>query len=241
MDSIAYFISDAHLGANPPGCVPHREERLVELFHSWKGKAHHVFILGDLFEFWMEYRHYVGSQHFKVLRALADLVDSGCEVHALAGNHDFAYGSFFPQQLGVQVHPYYIAELQGHRLFLCHGDGLAASDWGYRWARKIIDFPLNRFLFRQLHPDWGMALANWVGSTSRHANQERQHPIPEYLAAAQQQMQRHQCNLFIQGHLHLKQQHTVPEGQIVFCGQWLYELGYWSLSHGQCQFHTVTP
>ena len=159
MELPAYFISDAHLGIEPPGAVPDREESLIQLLSSWKGKASHVVVIGDLFEFWYEYSYYVASAHFKLYRAFAELVDSGVEVHLLRGNHDFAYGDFFPKHLGVAVHKSLILEIQGKRVFFTHGDGVAKSDGGYRFLRKVIDLPLNRFLFKQIHPDWGMGLA----------------------------------------------------------------------------------
>ena len=236
----AYFLCDAHLGSNPPGCMPGREERLIELLRSFIGQASHVFILGDLFEFWMEYRHYVGNRHFRLLRALADLVDSGTEVHLLMGNHDFAYADFFPRELGVQVHRHLRMSLQGRNIYMCHGDGLAASDRAYRIARRILDFPLNRFLFRQLHPDWGMALAHWVGGTSREANKEREQPIAEYLESAQALLSTHQCDLFVQGHVHQGSQHTLPAGEAVFCGQWLFALTYMKLENGVCHIIDVS-
>ena len=163
----AYFISDAHLGVNPPGAVPDREKALVRFVESLKGRASHLVIVGDLFEFWYEYNDYVNRNHFDLFFALRQLVQSGCDVHLLQGNHDFAYGSFFPKSLGVQVHKDVILEIQGKRVFFRHGDGVAKSDFGYRIFRKILDFPLNRFLFSQIHPDWGMALARFVGRNSR--------------------------------------------------------------------------
>ena len=96
MELPAYFISDAHLGIDPPGAVPDREQIFVQLLSSWKGKASHVVVVGDLFEFWYEYNYYIASAHFDLYRAFAELVESGVEVHVLQGNHDFAYGDFFP-------------------------------------------------------------------------------------------------------------------------------------------------
>lgn len=100
----AYFISDAHLGVNPPGALPDREKALVRFVESLKGNASHLVIVGDLFEFWYEYNDYVNRNHFDLFFALRELVQSGCEVHLLQGNHDFAYGDFFPKSIGAQVH-----------------------------------------------------------------------------------------------------------------------------------------
>lgn len=241
MEQPAYFLSDAHLGAFPSGCVAQREELLVHQLESWVGKASHVFVLGDLFEFWMEYRHYVGKRHFRVLRALSLLVDNGCQVHLFQGNHDFAYGCYFTEELGVQVHRELVTELQGHRLFLCHGDGLARSDRAYRVARRIVDFAPNRFLFRLIHPDWGMELARLVGSTSREANKDRERPLAEYLAGAAQKMREHGCDLFVHGHHHQGGSWNIAEGQVVNSGQWLFRLGYARLLQGKCEFVEVIP
>ena len=90
MELPAYFLCDAHLGIDPPGCVPDREAMLVCLLKTWVGKASHVVIVGDLFEFWYEYRYYVASAHMELYRVLAELVQSGVQVHLLRGNHDFA-------------------------------------------------------------------------------------------------------------------------------------------------------
>ena len=181
----AYFFSDAHLGVNPPGAIPAREELLVRFLKSLVGKASHVFLVGDLFEFWYEYRHYVSRGHFPLYRALGDLVDSGAEVHYLMGNHDFALEDFFPKELGVSVHRSFVCDqLQGHRVYLMHGDGIPKSDGGYRLARKILDARLSRFLFRKIHPDLGMDIARFVGNRSRKAGQDRVIEIPEYLDAS---------------------------------------------------------
>ena len=180
----AYFISDAHLGVNPPGAIESREETLVRFLEALKGKASHVFFVGDLFEFWYEYRHYVARKHFPLYRILGDLVDSGVSVHLIRGNHDFALDDFFPKELGVQVHSSFVFETQGHRIYLMHGDGIPKSDRGYRLARKLIDAKWARFLFRKIHPDLGMDIAQFVGRNSRKAGASREIQIEEYLAAA---------------------------------------------------------
>src|SRR4051812_32331691 len=150
----AYFISDLHLGARYRGMPAERETWLLRFLREDAPRASHLFILGDLFEFWMEYGSYVPKYHFRVLAALEALVRSGVEVHYLAGNHDFSLGPFFADQLGVKVHADEIRmDLQGQRLLLLHGDGLAASDGRYRLMKKVFRHPLANFLFRLLHPD----------------------------------------------------------------------------------------
>jgi UDP-2,3-diacylglucosamine hydrolase len=228
----AYFISDLHLGCNPQHCIADREERIIALLRSWQGQASHIFLVGDVFEFWMEYRDYVNRHHFGLLRALAELVESGVTVHYLSGNHDFRLDDFFPKTLGVQVHSCLNIELQGLRIWMQHGDGCAKSDWKYRWASKIIHSPINVFLFRLLHPDWGMSLARLVGHTSRTANEGSDQKLAEYQVFAQNVLLREHCDAVVLGHNHLGGIWDLDAGQLVNCGQWLFELSYIELRDG---------
>lgn len=229
----AYFISDAHLGAEPPGSIPGREEMLVEFLRTLVGQASHLFIVGDLFEFWYEYRHYIARGHFPLYRVLGDLVDSGTEVHYLMGNHDFALGDFFPTELGVQVHRSFVCKVQGKKIFLVHGDGVPKSDSGYRAARKLIDAKWARFLFRKIHPDLGMDIAKSVGKNSRIAGQGREIVMQEYLEFASQKMREHDCDLCVFGHHHIPGMWKVPEGDVVSPGQWLFSLNYAKMENGE--------
>jgi len=227
----AYFLSDLHLGCSHPSALADREARAIELLRSWRGQASHVFLMGDLFEFWMEYIHYINCHHFGFLRAIAELVESGVEVHYLCGNHDFQLDAFFPS-LGVHIHETLKIEVQGLRLWLQHGDGMSKSDWGYRLARPILHNKLNLFLFRLLHPDWGMALARFVGSTSRDALANCDSHLDEYADCARSIMKRESCQAMVHGHTHHASITQFPEGVHVDCGQWLFELNYVELREG---------
>lgn len=239
MELPAYFLSDLHLGCQHPSVIADREARAITLLRSWKGAASHVFLVGDVFEFWMEYRDYVNRHHFPLFRALAELVESGVQVHYLCGNHDFQLDTFFPEQLGVQVHRHLKINLQGHSIWIQHGDGAAKSDWKYRIARRILHSPLNVFLFRLLHPDWGMSLARWVGRTSRKANQYKDPLLSEYRAWAQSIMTRESCDTVVHGHNHHAGIETLPQGTHVSCGQWLLSLSYVELRSGTFTLHCI--
>lgn len=229
----AYFISDAHLGIDPPGCVPNREARLVDFLKSITGKATHVVIVGDLFEFWYEYSYYVSRDHFKLFSVLSALVESGAEVHLLQGNHDFAYGDFFPKTLGVQVHKEIVLDIQGKKVLCRHGDGVAKSDFGYRLFRRILDLPLNRWLFKQLHPDWGMALARFVGRNSRKYGESRVIKMEEYLDWANRSMQKKKCDICVLGHHHIFGKWAVERGLVASPGDWIKKLTYLQMEAGE--------
>ena len=221
------------MGVNPPGAVLDREASLIRLLKSWKGQASHVFILGDLFEFWYEYRYYVDKEHFALLRTLADLVDSGVEVHLLRGNHDFAYGTFFPENLGVQVHDCLEQVIQGKKVLVAHGDGVARSDYRYRLYRKFLDLPLNRWIFRQIHPDWGMALARFVGRNSRKAGESRTTPLKEYLEWGEKVLVEKRGQICIHGHHHIPGIWEVKSGLVASPGGWIKKLTYLKLEAGE--------
>src|SRR4051812_9481786 len=176
MSKPAYFISDLHLGANYKKAPPDREALFRRFLENQAAEASHLFILGDLFEFWMEYRNFIPKAHLRTLAALERLTSQGVEVHYLSGNHDFSLGSFFSEHLGIHTHQGPVkVDLQGKKLLLLHGDGLAKSDWKYRMIHKIMGHRLSIASFKLLHPDWGMELARYLSKASRdqHGNKPR--------------------------------------------------------------------
>jgi len=233
MDLPAVFISDVHLGVETPSCVPDREKKLVEFLDQLRGKVSHLVIVGDLFEFWYEYNDYVCRNHFELFFSLRELVKSGVAVHVLQGNHDFAYGDFFPKTLGVQVHKQLVLNIQGQKVLVRHGDGVAKSDYGYRLLRKILDFPLNRWLFRQVHPDWGMGLARFVGRNSRKAGESRVIKMEEYLSWAEKAMKREHCDRCVLGHHHVSGVWPVSNGVVASAGDWMKKLSYVQMEAGE--------
>ena len=200
MEKTAYFISDLHLGAAYPGIKPDREKILLRFLEQKAAGASHLFILGDLFEFWMEYQSYIPKEFFKTLAALARLVQSGVEVHYLTGNHDFNLGRFFEDSLGIKIHTEPMClHLQGKKLLLLHGDGLAQSDWKYRIMKKILIHPLSNRCFRLLHPDFGMTLARALSKASRDRHQNLPRHMDEYQNASQALLKQGKQDILIHG------------------------------------------
>ena len=236
----AFFVSDLHIGAEFNGVFPDREIHLCRFLDTLKTNASHLFILGDLFEFWMEYRFYIAKSHFKLLMKLRELTDSGVEVHYLSGNHDFNLGQFFQQELGVQTHHHpFSLTLQNKRLLLLHGDGMAANDGMYRRIKKILVHPAANWAFKSIHPDWGMALAQWVGARSRK-NHQPSNP-GQYRKAAQKLFMKHHPDLLIHGHTHFHFVQTLEEGVYANSGEWVQKLQYLKLEDGICTAHSYTP
>ena len=170
----AYFISDAHLGAETREREEARERRLHGFLTSLEGRASALFIVGDLFDFWFEYGTAIPRRHFPTLAALRRLTASGVAVTYLNGNHDFWLGPFLRDELGLRTHRDALTlQLQGHRIWLHHGDGLVGGDLGYRVLKRVLRHPASIALYRLIHPDLGIPLAHWVSRWSRESREGR--------------------------------------------------------------------
>ena len=127
-----------------------------------------LIIVGDLFDFWIEYKSSIRADYFQVLHALKKVSEQGTEIHYLAGNHDFALGSFLKEEIGIIIHHgNYNAEIQGKKVHIYHGDGLIKRDVGYRVLKKVLRNHFNQKLYKLIHPDLGVALGTLVSGSSR--------------------------------------------------------------------------
>ena len=169
-----YFIADAHLGVDPREQEADREARLHGFLTSLIGRASALYIVGDLFDFWFEYRTAIPRRHFATLAVLQRLRDAGVAITYMNGNHDFWLGPFLREQLGLTTHDGALPlELQGHRIWLHHGDGLGSGDLGYKMLKRVLRSPVSIALYRLIHPDLGIPLAHVVSRWSRHSRGER--------------------------------------------------------------------
>jgi len=189
-----------------------------------------IVILGDLFDFWFEYRHVAFSGYFEVLRALADLRDAGVVMHLVCGNHDFWAGRFFEADLGISVHrDGYRHTLGGTRGLFVHGDGLNPSDRGYRVYKRIARSRVAIGLFGLLHPDWAMAIAQRVSHGSRSfmgpADPGESREVKAMRAYAAGVLERDEADLVVCGHTHFPVEETIArsqgEGRYINTGGWL--------------------
>ena len=163
-----FFISDAHFGAESPEKEKLKSARFFSFLEYFECQDADLYIVGDLFDFWFEYKHAVPRRHFQIIAYLSDLCRKGRNIHYLAGNHDFWLGSFMENEVGLVLHPdhYSIPDLP-YRIYVKHGDGLMKNDHGYRFLKKVLRNPVNIFLYRLLHPDFGIPLALFFSSWSR--------------------------------------------------------------------------
>lgn len=230
----ALFISDAHLGATPPHSLPDREQRLIALLQKERKTLSHLFILGDLFEFWMEYRWFIPKSSFRLLSLFQQLHDEGVEIHFFAGNHDFNLGSFFSEQLGMICHTSStVIELQGKKIWIAHGDGLAQKDRSYRLLKRVLTHRLSNWLWKLLHPDLGMAIALWVGRKSRLRAFDPEEAKRVYCHIAQEIISREGVDAVVMGHTHLAMIEPLDGGLFVNSGEWLFDPSWIMLEEGE--------
>lgn len=166
-----YFASDFHLGVPTKEKSREREKQLVDWLDRIAADAEEIFLVGDLFDFWYEYRTVVPKGFVRFQAKLAELCDRGIPVHVFTGNHDMWMFNYFEEELGVKMHREPITrEWNGKKFFIGHGDGLGPGDHGYKLIKKVFANPLCIWLFKWLHPDIGVGLANFWSGRSRKAN-----------------------------------------------------------------------
>jgi UDP-2,3-diacylglucosamine hydrolase len=242
MKETVYFISDAHLGINYRG-LDQREKHLVSFFRSIRDTASHLFIVGDLFDFWIEYRFAIRPDYFILLHELRLLIENGASIYYLAGNHDFALGPFLEKTIGLHICPDHLdITLQGKRVHLFHGDGILKSDVGYRLWRAVLRNPINQKIYKCLHPNIGIPIAKLFSGSSRHflANRWNEKKKHAYLRAAKHYLD-NGADIIIMGHTHLPQLYTF--GGKIYCntGEWLRRYYYTTLERGKLTLWEYLP
>jgi UDP-2,3-diacylglucosamine hydrolase len=166
-----YFLSDFHLGAPDAMTSLQREKRIVQFLESIKQEADSIFIVGDMFDFWYEYKKVVPRGFVRLLGKLAELTDSGIRIHFFVGNHDMWMRNYFEKELNVPVYfePKEF-EFNGRKFLVGHGDGLGPGDHGYKMLKKVFRNPFCQWLFGILPPYFGMGLAQYSSQRSREAD-----------------------------------------------------------------------
>ena len=240
MKDKVYFFSDAHLGAGSKSEEKEKESKLICFLKQIEPDASHLYIVGDLFDFWFEYRYLIPKGFQSVLSRLAQLKSSGVEINYLSGNHDFWLGDFLPEQMGIPVHKDSLAaEHQGKKIFLSHGDGLAKSDRGYRLLKKILRNKVNIWLYRQLPPDFSVPLARYVSGSSRDYTSGRETKFQEEYRQFAEERISSGFDYVILGHTHQPQLEKIGNGVYVNLGDWFKNFSYAVMEKGEIRLERL--
>jgi len=229
-----YIFSDAHLGSSSVSEETTKQENILRLFDVVKSDGDRLIILGDLFDFWFEYKHAIPKEHHRILMGLHQLIEDGITVDYISGNHDFWMGDFFETQIGINVHrDHFDMEYEGQRLHLIHGDGLAPGDGGYRLLKRILRNRLNIWLYRKLPVDWAIPLAKWVSGSSRSYTARRDHVFAaDYEAYASSKLNTG-FDVVAIGHLHIPVLKESDSGTYINTGDFIHHFTYARLADGR--------
>ncbi len=234
-----YFISDVHLGLGPREEEREKENRLLALFQSILPTTDELYIVGDLFDFWFEYRTVIPKGFHRTLAALQEFTDRGIPVTYLAGNHDYWMIDFFQKELAINVRMKpFEATIQGRRVFFHHGDGLATHDLGYRLIKPVLRNPLAIWLYRWLHPDLGIFLARGSSRTSRAYTSQKDFGEEEGLLKFARERIAEGIDIVVMGHRHKPSFTEINGGVYVNLGDWVSYNTYAIMEHGAIRLVT---
>lgn len=204
-----YFASDQHFGAPNSVASLQREKFFLKWLLSINHDVQELFLLGDLFDFWFEWKQVVPKGYLRILGKLAEMSDSGVKIHIFAGNHDLWMKNYFEQELGCQI--YFEKQefcINNQYFLMAHGDGLGPGDLGYKRMKKIFTHPVSKWLFGALHPDWAMALGNYFSRKNKLISGDENVKFlgedKEFLILyAKEKLKTQHWDYFIFGHRHL--------------------------------------
>ena len=163
-----YFASDFHLGVPTKAISLEREKKLVKWLDEVSKDAEEIFLVGDVFDFWYEYKTVIPKGFVRIQGKIAELTDAGIKVHYFIGNHDMWAFDYFTEELGVKMYrDHEEFEFSGKKFFIGHGDGLGPGDKGYKFLKKVFANKFCQWCFARLHPNFGIWLADISSKTSR--------------------------------------------------------------------------
>lgn len=222
MEQTYLFISDIHLGLQSKETEFKKERLLVKFLNSTALNCSELFIVGDLFDYWFEYKRVYQKGFFRTLTALQDLTERGIKLHYFIGNHDFLHRDFFADEIGAILYenPIDIA-LNDKKFFIGHGDGLVKNDYGYLLLKKIMRNKSIQKLYSLIHPDLGISLASSTSKGSRSYTSQKDYGKDDGLFEAAKIRIDKGFDYVIFGHLHSRIYRKYQNGCYINLGSWL--------------------
>ena len=239
-----YFASDFHLGVAARVSSSERERQIVRWLKAISKDAESIYLVGDLFEFWFEWRRVVPRGYVRFLGTLAELAEQGIPIYVFTGNHDMWMRDYLQEEVGISAlysKPQRL-EIQGKQLLVGHGDGLGPGDKGYKRLKRVLNASWSSWLYARLHPNFAMWLAFYFSGQSRSA----QPPETEFLGAEKEWLvayaerklsQDPSLDYCIFGHRHLPIDYALSNGRSRYLnlGEWLHYNSYVRLENGAAE------
>ncbi len=233
MQTKIYFASDQHFGAPTAELSVPREQKFVAWLDEIKHDATALFLLGDLFDFWFEYKTVVPKGFVRVLGKLAEIKDSGIPVYFFVGNHDLWMTDYFEKELGIPVfHTNQEFTFNEKTFLIGHGDGKGPGDVGYKRMKKVFTYPFSKWLFRWLHPDLGVRLAQYLSVKNKLISGDDDVTFlgedKEWLVQyARRKLETKHYDYFVFGHRHLPLQIELNQkSSYINLGDWIRYFTY---------------
>lgn len=229
-----YFISDIHLGLQNKVTEENKEKSLVKLLEQVSEDAKELFILGDLFDYWFEYRYVAQKGYYRTFTALKKCADAGVKIHYIIGNHDFMHRDFFANEFDAKLYddPVELV-LDGYKFYLGHGDGLLKNDTGYNIIKKILRNKFLQGFYSLIHPDIGISLASNTSKKSRDYTSKKDLDRLDGLFEVAKKRIDLGDNFVIFGHLHRRRFEQYKTGYYINLGTWLKEPCYGLFNNGK--------
>lgn len=227
-----YFASDFHLGAPDMDSSRQREKKIVRWLDEISVDAEEIFLVGDLLDYWFEYKQVVPRGFTRLFGKIAELTDSGIKVHWFTGNHDMWIFNYLPEEIGVMLHRKPLQITYGDKKFyIAHGDGLGPGDNGYKFLKKVLGNKVCQWMFARFHPNFGIWLMKKSSSTSRNAAYNGKGFLGEdkewLIIHAKEVLKNRHVDYFVFGHRHLAMELALSENsKWINLGDWITQFNY---------------
>lgn len=217
-----YFISDVHLGLLERQTDRKREDLLLKVLDKISIDAKEIFLVGDIFDYWFEYKEVVPSHFYRTLNKIDELKQKGIPITYIMGNHDFGHKSFFLNEFNIKIERGDIERIiNSKKFYISHGDGKSKNDIGYLILKKILRSPISNFLFRLIHPDLGIKLAKGSSSTSRDHTDKKDYGSNDGMKEFAFKKLEEGFDFVVMGHRHKAETIAHSNGYYINLGEWL--------------------
>jgi len=227
-----YFISDVHLGLPNHNLSLEREQKLVTWLDSIKEETQALYLLGDIFDFWYEYKYVVPKGYVRFMAKIAEFTDQGIPVYFFTGNHDVWAFDYFEQELGMTIIRHATTvQISGKKFHLAHGDGLGPADVGFKLLKWLFTNKFAQFMFSRIHPNFALWLGNSWSRKKRYSekidNLQFEGLEKEWLIAyAKDILTKEPIDYFLFGHRHIAVNLMIDKAQFINLGDWIHNFTY---------------
>lgn len=222
MSKVYFFLSDIHLGLQDKSIEDEKEKKIVSFLKFAESNCDELFIVGDLFDYWFEYKRVYQKGYYRTLTALKDLSEKKIRLHYFIGNHDFLHRDFFTKEFGaIMYYDSLSVELNGKKFFIAHGDGMVSNDTGYNIIKWIFRNKFFQWAYSLLHPDLGISIASRTSKSSRSYTDKKNYGEVDGLYEEAKKRIEAGFEYVIFGHLHKRIWQFYKNGNYINLGSWI--------------------